>query len=241
MPKQPKASDSSTNATASLKTAQIRIAGYSLLGAVDDKGNYYLAVRELEKSLEWHADSTRQKIASKSLKAFTAKEIAPVKKRVGESFVNMLLVSDVTQIIGWEAGNGNAKAINLLVAVAQETFERRIDDAVGVVKTEVEYEVRTSNRRQLLEAKHSGAYAGNMNSTEADILHKLYYGVDTREFKLINEAVTNGLWSPNHCTDEMLEELVYLRKAFVNAKAKHMDNPYEYAVAKTRAKYGVRK
>jgi hypothetical protein len=224
-----------------MKTAQIRIAGHSLLGAVDEKGNYYIAVRELEKALEWHADSTRKKTASKSLKAFTGKEIPPVKKRIGASSFNMLLVSDVTLIIGWESGNGNAKAVNLLVSLAQETFERRINDALGIVKTEVEYEERTSKRRQQLEANHRGAYDGNMNSTEADVLHKLYYGVDTREFKQINEAVTNGLWSPNHCTDDMLEELVYLRKRFVNAKAKHLSNPYEHAVEKTRAKYGVRK
>jgi hypothetical protein len=128
----------------SLNICTIELAGFSLTGAVDDKGSYYIAVPDIERALGERADSTRQKLGSKSLKAALGKTIPLGKKRAGESFMNFMAVADFTLYLGWmatEKGSHNAQA--LLMATLKEALERRIDAALGIDKKEEDYEKAT--------------------------------------------------------------------------------------------------
>ena len=64
-----------------MQTTYIKLAGVMLLGALDESGNYYVAVPALEKALEWREDSGREKLASKSLKDFAGKGLTVGKKK----------------------------------------------------------------------------------------------------------------------------------------------------------------
>lgn len=126
-----------------LQTASIQLAGLTLEGAFDGK-DYFVCVPELEKALGWRAESTREKLASKSLKAFTDKTLAPgKKKRKTGGFVGVLSVKDFSVLVGWQAQEGNKAAVSLLIALAAEAIERRIDSALNITKTEEEYEQQT--------------------------------------------------------------------------------------------------
>lgn len=141
----------------SLTTCEITLAGLQLTGAKDDT-SYYVLVPELEQALGWRLSQARQKIASESLKAFAGKELRLVKKKDSRGrsrgYVNLVSARDLMVLIGWEASNGNTKASALLIALAVEAVERRIDHALNVVKPEEDYESQTRSFFRELARKH---------------------------------------------------------------------------------------
>jgi hypothetical protein len=126
-----------------LTTCIVTLVGTALAGAKDDRGNYYISVPSLEDYLGERRNSTREKVASKSLKAALGKGIPLGKKRVGESYVTFVEAKDFSKYVGWLAKNGHTTALNLCVALVEEAIERRIDSALKVETTEEEYERRT--------------------------------------------------------------------------------------------------
>jgi hypothetical protein len=136
-----------------LTTASITLAGLTLDGAKDDKGNYYVLVPALEMTLGWRRDQAREKLASKSLEAFAGKSIRLGKKKdsrgASRGYVSLISTQEFMTLVGWESSKGNKNALALLVACAQEALERRIDHALGVVVPEETREERTDNSREL--------------------------------------------------------------------------------------------
>jgi hypothetical protein len=126
-----------------LTTASITLAGLTLEGAKDDKGNYYVLVPRLEETLEIRKDSTREICKSKGLEAFAGKALALGKKgKQGGGFVGVLSTKDFTCLLGFMATQGNTKAQAFLYTLAIETIERRIDHVLGVVVPEETREER---------------------------------------------------------------------------------------------------
>lgn len=64
-----------------MQDTTIRIAGIELVGGKDPRGQRYIATADLEKLLKWRPESTREKLRSKSLKAFLGKGLTPRKKK----------------------------------------------------------------------------------------------------------------------------------------------------------------
>lgn len=91
------------------------------------------------------------------------KQIPLGKKRTGESFVTYMVAKDLVQYLGWLSSNGHTKASALLVACALEAIERRIDVALGVNKTENEYELDTRKfYRELARVNFHPLFSGNI-------------------------------------------------------------------------------
>jgi hypothetical protein len=134
-----------------LQIAEVTIADLTLLGALDNKGNYYVSVPELERALDLRANSTREICASKGLKAAVGLDISLGKKRVGSSTKTFLPCAFFQHLIGYIAyKQGNVKAQALLMACFTEAFERRLDYKLGVHKTEeTRYDLLAENFREI--------------------------------------------------------------------------------------------
>ena len=127
-----------------LTVCDVTLGGQVLLGAKDDKGEYYVGSVATEDALELRRDSLRQKLASKSLKSALGEVSNSVKRKVGKTFMNFLPAKDYTRILGYFAYyESNKKAQDILMACLNEAIERRIDNALGEKKTEEQYEEGT--------------------------------------------------------------------------------------------------
>jgi hypothetical protein len=135
-----------------LTTASITLAGLTLEGAKDDKGNYYVTVASIaEAAGNGNSRVLRDQIqSSKSLEAFAGRSLERRNKRIGRTQVSMLNAKDFSVLITWLAIEGSTKAQALLAATLQESIERRIDHALGVVVIEATREQKlTENFREL--------------------------------------------------------------------------------------------
>jgi hypothetical protein len=130
-----------------LTTASITLAGLTLEGAKDDKGNYFVTVSSLSQATDNGESSVlRRRIReSKSLEALAGKRLETTNRRIGKTQVSMLKTSDLSLLLLWLSNEGNSKAGALLAATLQEALERRIDHALGVVVTEATRDERTKD------------------------------------------------------------------------------------------------
>jgi hypothetical protein len=69
----------------------------------------------------------------------------------GQTRINALPLEVVSVYWAWQSSKGNKKALALVVALLQETLERRFDDAFGVTRSESEYNQRLTDRTRELE------------------------------------------------------------------------------------------
>ncbi len=135
-----------------MKATKVTILGQDFIGAKDGDV-YLLAVPSVECLLGWRIDSLREKIASKSFKAFCGKTLATGKTRIVlyQKRYTSINVEDFIDIIRWEAKvNKSDVAIDYLSALATETLQRRIDAALGEEVLESEYERQTKELFQRL-------------------------------------------------------------------------------------------
>ena len=127
-----------------METTTIVIAGHELLGAVDKDGRYYIVIPELEKALDWRANSARKKLKSKSLETFAGKPLTLGKKKAPHGgMFSVISIKDLSVLLTWAALEGNEKARNLLTATFAESIERRIDAGLGIANDEQKYEDNT--------------------------------------------------------------------------------------------------
>lgn len=134
--------------TSKLQTTTITLAGQEMLGAYDGK-DYYVSVKQINsilspKDYKNPQDFTREKLRSESLKAFTGAVIQPGRKRVGRSFETFMKATDFSKFVGYLASQGNQTAVSLLVALAQEAIERRIDSQLGITRAEEDIDAQTA-------------------------------------------------------------------------------------------------
>lgn len=120
------------------KPIQVTLAGLELncFVDVDNPMNRYVSSGRLA---EIGLISSLPQNVSKSLKAIAGKELELFRlTRVGQEGGNVTAIStsDFTTLLGLIAQRGNELAINLLVVLAQEAIDRRIDHALGIVLEE---------------------------------------------------------------------------------------------------------
>jgi hypothetical protein len=127
-------------------TTKLLVAGFELVGA-KDKQKRFVLVPEIEKAFGWRANQAREKVVSKSLEAFAGAVIRLGKKKdnrgTSRGYVSLVSTKDFMTLVGWEATNGNKQALALLIALATETIDRRIDAALGQTESEDDYETNT--------------------------------------------------------------------------------------------------
>ena len=76
----------------------------------------------------------------------------------GQSQINALLLAAVRKYWLWQAHRENKQALALVEALMAETLERRLDEAFGVIRTELERNELLSQRVQELERDISEAF-----------------------------------------------------------------------------------
>lgn len=123
-----------------------KLAGNAVTGAKVNEDKYYISQRSLEKLLGWSVDTTRKKIASKSLKAFAGK-VKPLGKisKPNGGYIAAIDTKDASIVITWEATRGNKQAQALAVALINETIERRIDNELNLFVSEQKREDKTAD------------------------------------------------------------------------------------------------
>ncbi len=129
----------------SLTTCSITLAGTSLVGAKDDKSNYFVSVQTIAEAVDYEDTGvlSQQIRRSKSLETLAGKAFETVNRRIGRTQVKMINARDFSILMLWLSKEGNVKADALLTAVLSEAIERRIDSALQVETSEEEYERRT--------------------------------------------------------------------------------------------------
>jgi hypothetical protein len=108
-----------------MKATTLKILGHDFIGAKDGY-TYYLATPEIEKALEYRADSGRKILSSKSLKTFAGNDFQVGKKKIKYLNQNYSAITTDTFItlIKWEAKvKKNDKAIDFLTAMAEESTQ----------------------------------------------------------------------------------------------------------------------
>ena len=128
------------------KTCTLTIAGHDFAGIKTSDGEYYISVLEYQEYLGLSKDFTRDSNRGKSpellLEAGLDAGLKTKNLRIAKSTKAFLDTKDFVKLLGAFAGRGNKKALALLLTLANETLERRIDAAVGVVVKEQTREER---------------------------------------------------------------------------------------------------
>jgi hypothetical protein len=122
------------------KAGKIQVLGLEMIG-VERDGEYFIATTSVESALGWRHNSGREKLTSKSLETFTGKALGKGKVKASLDTVtySCVPVDTFMSALAWEASEKkNPSAIGLLVALATEALDLRIDRAVGINRTEVE-------------------------------------------------------------------------------------------------------
>lgn len=142
-----------------MKATKLTIAGYEFVCGLGKNG-YWIAVPDVEKAMGWRANSGREKLEAKSLKALAEAESTNI--QVGKSkieYQNQRYSCMSTQtfflILNNEANAGNTKVLPFLVALAKEALERRIDEALGVT---VAPETRELSTKEFCRKLHRESY-----------------------------------------------------------------------------------
>jgi hypothetical protein len=128
-----------------LQTTTIELAGLSLIGAYDGK-KHYIMTEAFAKVLGEETPVLRRRIKeSKALKALAGRVVETTNKREGRTQKNAISTQDFSVVLTWLALEGNTKAQALLTATFTEAVDRRIDNALGVNRTEADYESQTKD------------------------------------------------------------------------------------------------
>lgn len=150
-----------------------------------DNNTYLILVPSLETLLGWSKDQARKKIASKGLKDALGLTPRLGKKKDNRGnargYVGTIDTRLFMQLVGWEASNGNKIAIDILVALANETLERRIDSALNVNTPEEDYEARTKAFfREMARKSFIPEYTSYLTQLEVTPM----YGAEVNKLKL---------------------------------------------------------
>jgi hypothetical protein len=109
--------------------------GFLIDAAQDELGNIWISTPTVENVLGYRSDSTREKVASKSFKAFAGEGFALGKKRSKSTKLNTtnLYYSKETflKLVYFEVAQANPLAINLVVSGFVADFEGCVQNALG--------------------------------------------------------------------------------------------------------------
>lgn len=168
-----------------LQTCTVELAGLTLVGAYDGN-DYWVSTPEISESFGWEPKRISEKLTSKSLKAFAGKEIKIRKGARGRGNAGMFNSRDFSIIVAWQAQEGNTGALSLLIALTKEAIERRIDNSLGLSKSEEDYEVRTASFfRELARKSFMPKYTDwlKLDQDNGDIKQR-NYGILVNQLKL---------------------------------------------------------
>lgn len=132
--------------TTKSQTVQITVGGVQFT-AMKRQDTYGVKVVEFQDYLglspQFTVNARRGKSPEVLQEAGLHTELKVYNVRVGTSTTAFIDTKDLTALVGVFARRGNNVALSWLIALANETLERRIDNALGESVTEETYEDRT--------------------------------------------------------------------------------------------------
>ncbi len=167
-----------------MTTVQLTIAGFSITAAKQKNSTYAVCVREYEDYLDLSSDFTRDCKRGKSPEVLQQAGIHTGLRvyniRNGRSTMAFLDTRDFVSLLGVFATRGNQKALALVVALANETLERRVDSALNVNTPEEDYEARTKAFfREMARKSFIPEYTSHLTQLEVTPM----YGAEVNKLK----------------------------------------------------------
>ena len=130
-----------------MTTTILTVAGVSFTAAKNYKGEYGIAGVEFQKHMQLDDDFTtdlkRGRRPELLLEAGIHSGVTFFNSRDGRATKSFINTKDILALLGVLATRGNKTALAWIIALANETLERRIDAALGTPKTEDDYEAST--------------------------------------------------------------------------------------------------
>jgi hypothetical protein len=198
----------------SVRIGNIRYGDASLTVAiaVNDAKRLFLTFPTVESILNYRADQTREKIASKSLESALGMGSKPVKTYQGtvnnktggyskiggrRGVVNLIEFEDFVKVVAWEASvNQNPIAFQLLVAGFADSFRSLAYEQMGV-------KLRTDERNETI-AEYLGCYHSLFDWIRDTHLRLHGHKPDGRYYSAINVAINIHLFGKSNFKDDRL-------------------------------------
>jgi hypothetical protein len=130
-----------------MQTTKITLAGITFTACKTNEGKYGISALEYQKHLglskDFTTDCKRGKSPELLQEAGIHTGLSTLNVRVGKSTTQFIDTKDYVALTGVFAARGNKLALTWIIALANETIERRIDDSLGVTKSADDYELST--------------------------------------------------------------------------------------------------
>jgi hypothetical protein len=129
----------------------LQYGSYSALVGLTQSGELLIAQPTVEILMGWEEKSYRKKIASKSLKNFAGADFHSAKIKLSNTFhyvaaTNFVYYPEFLIVIKWQAKQGNAQAIDLLVAGFADSFSDFAYKLFGISLTDKERQATIKTR-----------------------------------------------------------------------------------------------
>lgn len=137
------------------RTTTLTYGNYHVLVAVTTDSDLMIATPTIEECLGYRVDSSREKLRSKSFKAFAGADFHLGKMSVnvlgigGNAKTNFYPFTVFLTLLKWEASQGNQQAINLLIAGFADSFSDFAYKSLGIKVTQ-------EHRQLWLKARQEG-------------------------------------------------------------------------------------
>lgn len=167
------------------KEAQVTIAGVTIKGYQLPDGSYKASLSQVLEAFGISRGSATQEIRQRLVPDLATQALKVNRGKGKGSFqvnsVYLLEIELVNKVIRELAKKGNDQALDVLEALANETWQRRFDQAFGVQKTEATYEDQTreffrqlakETFHPLLTNKMNGSFPNNRWGTEVNNVKK---------------------------------------------------------------------
>ncbi len=141
-----------------IRKAQVQIGDITVDCYCDDNGNYYLSQNQTTRIINTPLNSLVQSRMPKELKALLGEDFTTVQATLknahgGHTTLNLISTKYIPIIWSYFAKKGNEIAFTLILALVQESLERKADVVFGTVKSENQYNIQTANYIQELTLK----------------------------------------------------------------------------------------
>lgn len=174
------------------KTVDVIIAGVALIGFQLSDGSYRVSLSQALEAFGISRGRVNNEILGLLEIPQTAITSLKVNSRKGfrdstNTRAYLLTVEQFAKCLGFIASKGSQQAIDVLVATANETLQRRFDYAFGIKKTEVQYEASLANLYRRLRDEHKKQYVPYLTHwTKLDYPRgsAINYGVRTNQLKV---------------------------------------------------------